>query len=187
MHTNTLSLRSGPKPAVFFMQQKKFILTAFLIGLSTLLTAGGPAQLVFSPTTIPDGLYGSAYKTQDLKVTGGKAPYSFSISGGSLPPGMSLSGAGVISGTPIAAGAYSFAVTALDNTPGPGRLSGSQNYTLKVGQASLTITANDATATYGGAVPALTASYSGFVNGDNISHLTTRPALSTTATSSSPA
>jgi hypothetical protein len=41
--------------------------------------------------------------------------------------------------------------------------------------------------TYGGVVPAFTAAYSGFVNGDNSSSLTTQSTLTTTGTSSSPA
>ena len=40
--------------------------------------------------------------------------------------------------------------------------------------------------TYGGSVPTITAGYSGFVNGDSASSLTTKPTCSTTATSSSP-
>jgi autotransporter-associated beta strand protein len=39
---------------------------------------------------------------------------------------------------------------------------------------------------YGGTLPTLTASYSGFVNGDTSASLTTPPTLSTTATSASP-
>ena len=38
---------------------------------------------------------------------------------------------------------------------------------------------------YGGGLPALTASYSGFVNGDTAASLTTQPTLSTTATADS--
>ena len=40
--------------------------------------------------------------------------------------------------------------------------------------------------TYGGTVPTITAGYSGFVNGDTSSSLTTKPTCATTATSSSP-
>ncbi|MGA2256202.1 MAG: MBG domain-containing protein, partial [Thermoguttaceae bacterium] len=58
--------------------------------------------------------------------------------------------------------------------------------TLTVTPASLTITADNQTMVYGGTVPTLTASYSGFVNGDTPASLTTPPALSTTATSASP-
>jgi len=56
-----------------------------------------------------------------------------------------------------------------------------------VSPAALTITAANASKLYGAAVPALTASYSGFVNGDAPSSLTAAPALTTTATAASPA
>ncbi|MHC5544555.1 MBG domain-containing protein, partial [Singulisphaera rosea] len=56
---------------------------------------------------------------------------------------------------------------------------------LSVTPASLTVTANDATKVYGAALPALSVSYGGFVNGDTPSSLTTPPTVSTTATSSS--
>ncbi|QBB70974.1 hypothetical protein ELE36_11785 [Pseudolysobacter antarcticus] len=50
----------------------------------------------------------------------------------------------------------------------------------------LTITANDATKTYGNALPTLSASYSGFVNGDTAASVTIPPTLTTTATAASP-
>ena len=57
--------------------------------------------------------------------------------------------------------------------------------TLSVTTAPLTITANNQTKVYGAPVPTLTASYSGFVNGDTPLSLTTQPTLSTTATMAS--
>lgn len=60
------------------------------------------------------------------------------------------------------------------------------NGTLTVNPAALTITAVDKTKVYGASLPALTASYSGFVNGDDSSSLDTPVSLSTTATGSSP-
>ena len=56
---------------------------------------------------------------------------------------------------------------------------------LTVTAAPLTITANNQTKVYGAALPTLTASYSGFVNGDTSASLTTQPTLTTTATASS--
>jgi hypothetical protein len=53
-------------------------------------------------------------------------------------------------------------------------------------RATLTVTANNASMTYGGTLPAFTASYSGFQNGDSQGVLTGSPSLTTTATSSSP-
>ncbi len=161
-----------------------------LSGIPTPECSFGPVAgppLVFSPTTIPDGLYGSAYANQTLTVTGGMAPYTFSVSGGTLPPGISLSPVGVLSGTPTAAGTYSFIVTAQDNARGRRKSSGSQKYALVIDQAVLTISANNVNILYGGALPALMASYGGFVNNDNASSLTSQPALTTTASSSSPA
>jgi hypothetical protein len=68
------------------------------------------------------------------------------------------------------------------------------NYTISyvpgnvtVGQASLVITASSGTMTFGGTPPTVTASYSGFVNGNTSASLTTQPTCSTTATSSTPA
>ncbi len=58
--------------------------------------------------------------------------------------------------------------------------------TLNVTPASLTITADNKTKLYGAALPTLTASYTGFVNGDTAANLTTQAALSTTATAASP-
>ena len=56
---------------------------------------------------------------------------------------------------------------------------------INVDQASLTITADDKPKVYGAALPTLTASYMGFVNGDTSANLTTQPTLVTTATASS--
>ena len=56
---------------------------------------------------------------------------------------------------------------------------------LTVSTAPLTITANNQTKAYGAAIPAMTASYTGLVNGDTSASLTTQPTISTTATSSS--
>jgi hypothetical protein len=59
--------------------------------------------------------------------------------------------------------------------------------TIVVSKAALTVTANNATMNVGAALPAFTASYTGFVNGDTAAVLSGAPSLTTTATSSSPA
>ena len=56
---------------------------------------------------------------------------------------------------------------------------------LTVTPAPLTITADNQTKVYGAALPTLTASYTGFVNGDTSASLTTPPTLTTTATAAS--
>jgi hypothetical protein len=59
--------------------------------------------------------------------------------------------------------------------------------TLRILPRELTVIADDQTMNYGGAVPALTVSYYGFVNGETPSVLTTQATATTTATSASPA
>jgi hypothetical protein len=62
-----------------------------------------------------------------------------------------------------------------------------QNGSLTVLPAALTITADNHSVLLGQPLPKLTASYSGFVNGETPDDLTTAPTLSTKATASSPA
>jgi gliding motility-associated-like protein len=57
--------------------------------------------------------------------------------------------------------------------------------TLTVTRAPLTITANNQSKNYGTANPALTVSFSGFVNGDTQANLTTQPTAATVATTAS--
>ncbi|WP_448697463.1 MBG domain-containing protein [Mucilaginibacter sp. AW1-3] len=57
--------------------------------------------------------------------------------------------------------------------------------TLTVSKAALTITADNKSVAYGAAIPALTATYTGFVGTDNAASLTTAPVLSATANASS--
>lgn len=148
---------------------------------------GSSSKLTITPATIPAGQYGAAYTAQTFKASGGKSPYTYTISLGSLPHGLSLSKAGVLSGTPTAMGVYSFTIAAQDAGKGNKAVTGTRSYTLNIYQASLTITANNASMTQGGPVPPLTVSYSGFVNGDNASSLTLPPIVTTTGTSLSPA
>ncbi len=55
-----------------------------------------------------------------------------------------------------------------------------------VTKAVLTVTANNATKVYAAALPTLSPTYSGFVNGDTSSVLTGSPSLTTAATAASP-
>jgi hypothetical protein len=84
--------------------------------------------------------------------------------------GSSCSGA-TLSGTDAAT--YAIAYTSAPND-------------FTVTPAVLTVTASSGTMTYGSPVPSITAAYTGFVNGQTSSALTSRPSCSTTVTSSSP-
>ena len=74
-----------------------------------------PADLVISTASLPDGQLGAAY-SQTASLTGGVAPYSWSVSAGSLPAGLSLNAStGAIAGTPTAYGASSFTLQVTDD------------------------------------------------------------------------
>ena len=62
----------------------------------------------------------------------------------------------------------------------------SREYTLTIGKAALTITANDCTKVEGEENPELTVSFEGFVNDDDASVLTQQPTITTEATTESP-
>ena len=159
----------------------------FVSAMDNLTLPVNPPVFVFGPSNLTGGLYGTAYSAA-LTVSGGTPPYGqFIVATGSLPPGITLSSTGVLTGVPTAAGTYTFTVDATDASSGTPYTQESSLYTLVIGQAALTITADNQQMTYGGTVPALTITYSGFVNGDNIASLTVGATASTAATSASPA
>jgi hypothetical protein len=84
-------------------------------------TATVPLQITIAPaplmitTTSPltSGQVAAAYSTT-LAASGGTTPYTWTVSVGALPGGLTLSSAGQISGTPTAAGTFSFTAKATD-------------------------------------------------------------------------
>ena len=81
---------------------------------------------------------------------------------------------------------YFFAVTAYNSSRLESAYSNEISYRLPSTGLRLTITAENKSRTYGGTNPALTAAYSGFVNGDTAPVLDSPVILSTTATAGSP-
>jgi hypothetical protein len=70
------------------------------------------SALTFSGS-LPNAIVGVPY-TQTLRAAGGVGPYTYAITSSTLPTGLSLATDGTISGTPTAAGAVSFTITATD-------------------------------------------------------------------------
>ncbi len=139
--------------------------------------------LTVTTTSLPDAGYGQPY-SQTL-ASSGTGPDTWAVTGGSLPAGLTLNPAtGTISGTPTAASPATFTVSATDTGNPP--QTATQQFTLAVDTAPLTITASGGSMTYGGAPPTITPAYTGFVNGDGTGSLTTAPTCATTATSASP-
>ena len=136
-----------------------------------------PAPLSIQPNAGQSKVYGAAVPGLTATATGFVNGDSASLLTGTL---------GTTATASSAVGTYAFTL---------GSLSAGANYTLvlaasptfAVTPASLVITANSASITSGQALPVLTASYAGFVNGDTPASLTTPPTLSTTASAGSPA
>jgi len=99
----------------------------------TLLVAA--PQIVFALPALPQATHAGAFN-QTLSVTGGTAPYAYTVTAGSLPQGVSLSSAGVLSGTPSQAGSFAFTIEVRDANG----FSGTQAYELTVAQAAQAIT-----------------------------------------------
>jgi hypothetical protein len=98
---------------------------------------------------------GVAYSPVTFAASSGTPPYTWSVtSGSSLPPGLSLSTAGVLSGTPSAAGNFSFTVTVSDSAS-PKQTVVSPTFALSVLATTFSIAGSvgvaGATVTLGGA------------------------------------
>lgn len=133
---------------------------------------------VFGAGSPPSGTYGTPYSYSfTASVPSNQPAATFSAS--SVPPGLTLSSAGVLSGTPTQAGSYAF--TLLANSSGMSTLA---RFSIRIDQAALLVTASSQKVLYGTAPDAVTASYSGLVNGDVAPAVA--PTCSTTATSTSP-
>ena len=91
--------------------------------------------LTVGPAALANAAVNSSYQ-QSLQTTGGTIPITFAITSGALPTGVTMSNAGIIAGTPITAGAYSFTVTATDANG----CTGSQNYGITVSCVPLVLT-----------------------------------------------
>ncbi|WP_236585435.1 putative Ig domain-containing protein [Dyella sp. EPa41] len=136
--------------------------------------------IVFTRTTLPGGQVAVAY-SQTVSAGGGSGSYTYSLTAGSLPPGVALSSSGALSGTPTAAGNYSFTVTATDGLG----FTGSQAYTVSINQpvpvavndtattpanspVTITVTGNDTGPITSTAVAQAPAHGSATVNGLNV-------------------
>ncbi|HMZ20275.1 MAG TPA: putative Ig domain-containing protein, partial [Blastocatellia bacterium] len=103
----------------------------------TVTQSGGCPTITVSPInpTLPAGTVGAAY-SQTLTQSGGTGAINYTLSAGALPTGLSLNQTtGVVSGTPTAAGAFSFTVRATDAN----NCTGERAYSLTINAACPTI------------------------------------------------
>lgn len=171
--------------------------------VSTMATAGsGVGTYALTPAGGVDNDYSITLQPGTLTVT--PAPLTITaddqmkVYGAALPT-LTVRYSGFVNGdTPANLSAAAVVSTTVNEASGVGSYTITvgaalaANYTinfqpgtLTVTPAPLTITADDQTKLYGATLPALTARYAGFVNGDGPSSLTTAPALTTTATAAS--
>lgn len=90
-----------------------------------------PPTIVVSPSTLPNATVGRDH-FQALTVSGGTAPYSFSLADGSLPAGLAISSDGMLSGTPTSAGTFNFSIKVTDSSRATGPFSATQAYSMTV-------------------------------------------------------
>jgi large repetitive protein len=96
-----------------------------------------PGPVALSPpvpvaSALMGGTVGTSY-SETISAQGGTSPYSFAVTAGTLPIGTSLAGStGVISGTPSAAGTFSFTITVTDASS----TTGSQPFSIIVAASS---------------------------------------------------
>ena len=93
-------------------------------------------KLQLSPSTLPNGVAGTAYNVPLRVVAGGTPPYTWEIQGGLLPDGLTLRPDGLLSGTPTRSGPSTFMVAIKD---GRGATA-SYVWTLVVGWVNVSIT-----------------------------------------------
>ncbi|WFR78412.1 putative Ig domain-containing protein [Janthinobacterium rivuli] len=123
------------------------------------LTVSAPTIAIL-PTTLPAMTSGVAY-SQTIAASGGTGTYTYARTAGSLPAGLTLASNGTLSGTPTAAGAYSFTVTATDSSTGAGPYSGARAYSGTVAPGAPTAGAASATVAYGSSANPITLNLSG--------------------------
>lgn len=119
------------------------------------LTIAAPT-ISFTPTLLNTFAVGTAYTAQTFVAGGGNGSYTFDISSGSLPTGMTLTAGGMLSGTPSAAGAYSFTIRATDGNGfiGTATYSGTVNAAVPGAPTIGSATAGDGEATVSFSAPA---------------------------------
>ncbi len=146
-------------------------------GSSVTLTCLIPPPSITSSRNA-SGTYGSTFS---YAIAATESPANYSITG-ALPAGLTFNTAtGVITGTATQPGIFNLTIGATNGTG-----TGTAPLAITIAKAPLTVAANYATATAGGPLPPLTASITGFVNGDGPSVVSGAPVLTTTATAMSP-
>ena len=139
---------------------RRLILLAACLLLGGLALWGQPP--VLAPTSLPNGILGTAYSQTVTVSSGGYAggTLTFSLASGTLPPGLNLTSpfacnlqCGLVSGTPTATGTFNFTMQVdsnitINNVVQPTR-TGTQAYTIVIYPVLAITTGNANTGTLG--------------------------------------
>lgn len=98
-----------PKPVLASIQPVGVRARSMTFGLAFSTSA----TLFPVAAVLQGGVTGTAY-SETVTAQGGTSPYTFTITSGALPTGCTMSSGGVVSGTPTAAGIYSFTIQVTD-------------------------------------------------------------------------
>jgi hypothetical protein len=116
-------------------------------------TDARPVTITVAPTALSIATRSLANATcrtpysASLTVTGGTGTATWSLTSGTLPAGLTLGASGVIGGTPMAIGTFTFTVQAADDG-WPGNVA-AQAISITVGAREVVLYASDATAAAG--------------------------------------
>ena len=120
------------------------------------------ATVSYTPSSPTAGTVGVAYSQSIASASGGTSPYTYALASGSLPAGLTLSSSGTLSGTPTAAGNFTFTVTATDSSTGTGPFSATSGaLSLTVGSPTITVSPSTLTSATVGASSSQSLSASG--------------------------
>jgi len=181
-------------------------ITGFVNGDNSSVVSGAPSLLTTATATSVPGSYpitaaagtlsaanysftfvnGVLSVTQATPIITWATPaaitYGTALSSAQLDVTASVAGTFVYTpaaGTVLTAGSHTLSVVFTPTDTADYATPPAQTAQLTVNKATLTVTASSASVSYGSAVPPITPSYSGFVNGDSAASLTTVPTCST--------
>jgi uncharacterized protein (TIGR03437 family) len=123
-------------------------------GTGALVMIVRPPLAITTASPGPNGMVGASYSLT-LAASGGYPPITWTVDSGTLPAGLSLdSAAGTLSGTPQAAGAFSFVIRATDSTKATTTKPFSLAITPAAAGVLLSVTTLNFSAASGGDAPA---------------------------------
>ncbi|HMX25992.1 MAG TPA: putative Ig domain-containing protein, partial [Blastocatellia bacterium] len=134
----TSGFQAGPNTLTFVVTQGPSV-AGLLVDISEAFAKCCECKpLPISPTSLPAANHNQVYPPVTLTSNFGVPPYTYSIIGGALPLGMNLSAAGVLSGTPIVSGGFTFKVLVVDGFGCFGTI----DYSLTVRRRQVSLTTN---------------------------------------------